>query len=68
MNEQKFTTDQIAKYISGWMIAPPDEPVCDAYINALHNAKAMLEDEQDGIAAYFERIERKPTNTPTTKI
>lgn len=50
------------------MIAPPDEPVCDAYINALHNAKAMLEDEQDGIAAYFERIERKPTNTQTTTI
>ena len=58
MEKEKFTIEQIAEYITSWMIAPPGEPVWDVYISALRNSKVMLEDEQDGIAAYFERMKQ----------
>lgn len=50
-----YTTQEVAEYISGWMIAPDDEPVCDAFIAATNNALAMLEDDQDGIQAFLDR-------------
>lgn len=55
----KYTIEEIAEYIAGWMIAPPDEPVCDAYIAAISNALVMLEDEQDGIDAFLERKHKR---------
>lgn len=51
-----FTTKQIAEYIKGWTageFGKIEEKAKYIFLNALN----QLEDEQDGIEAYFERKE-----------
>jgi antirestriction protein len=48
--KDKFTITEIREYFEGWDMAGFKSA-------ALHNALLMLEDDQDGIVAYFNRKE-----------
>lgn len=50
----KFTVEEIADYISGW-VAAPYESVLEVGETVLSNALNQLRDYQDGIEAYTER-------------
>lgn len=54
--ERTYTTQEIAEYISGWVMGNYGE-VATIGEYVLRNALSQLEDEQDGIEAVMERKE-----------
>lgn len=59
----KFTTFEIAEYVTGWMNAADCWHDGTAIRAALMNALSMLEDDQDGIEATHKgRIASRMTN------
>jgi hypothetical protein len=59
----KYTVEEIAEYIAGWATAPFDE-VEKVGKAVLLNALNQLEDDQDGIEAYFKRKEMDKFTMP----
>ncbi len=51
----KFTKQQIADYVTGWLSFGHDAYDVVAIQAMLHNARHMLLDNQDGIEAYVNR-------------
>ena len=53
---KRYTQKQLADYVTGWLMVTGDgKNDIDGLKSAIHNAKAMLEDPQDGIDAQIER-------------
>lgn len=51
----KFTKQEIADYVTGWLMAGEEAHDINAVASTLHNALAMVKDYQDGIEACKER-------------
>jgi hypothetical protein len=51
----KFTKQEIADYVTGWLGAHNELHELTAVAAAIHNALAMVDDDQDGIEACKER-------------
>lgn len=51
----KFTKEEIAAYVTGWLGASETLHDVTAISSMLKNSLAMLEDDQDGIEACKER-------------
>lgn len=53
-----ITAEDFKNYVAGWLFVVegfPDNLDLDNMSAALHNARHMLKDEQDGIEAYVKR-------------
>ena len=53
--KEKYTTFEIAEYVTGWLGAYDISHDINAIKAMLKNSLRMLEDDQDGIEAHFKR-------------
>lgn len=53
----KFTKQQISDYVLGWLSASEETHEINDVIAAIKNASLMVDDHQDGIEAYVERMD-----------
>jgi hypothetical protein len=51
MKNMKFTKQEIADYVTGWLGAHDETHDLPAVAAAVRNALAMVDDDQDGIEA-----------------
>ena len=51
----KYIKQEIAEYVCGWLSAGCEEHDFNDVFAAIKNAALMVDDDQDGIEAYFKR-------------